>query len=262
MGAWSMDRGGPFSGDDVDAVVAYLRTFQTVPSVTLDPAPIAGDPARAEPVYQAQCQSCHGDQGENGRYVEIGNPEFLASANDAYVRAAIVDGRSGTPMAAFGTALPSSSIDDLVALVRSWQRPVDGPETLPPGPGALTDVVVNPGGPDPGFDPAAQFVPVDTVKAALDVGASFVLSDARLPSDYSGNHIAGAINVPFYQVESFLSQIPKDKYIITYCGCPHAESGQAAAVYRANGYARVAVLDEGFDVWRSRGYPVRSGGAP
>lgn len=91
---------------------------------------------------------------------------------------------------------------------------------------------------------------------------SFVLADARAASDYSGGHIAGAISVPFYKVEPYLPEIPKERFVITYCACPHAESGVAAANFRAKGYSRVAVLDEGFEVWRSRGYPIRSGGTP
>jgi cytochrome c oxidase cbb3-type subunit 3/ubiquinol-cytochrome c reductase cytochrome c subunit len=96
----------------------------------------------------------------------------------------------------------------------------------------------------------------------MDRGVSFVLADARAPSDYSGSHIEGAISVPFYRVREYSPELPKDQFIITYCACPHAESGAAAGELRLRGFPRVAVLDEGFKVWRSRGYPVRSGGKP
>lgn len=262
MSAWARERGGPLTSEEADAVVAFIRTWQSVPPVALDTRPIVGDPVRGAPVYEAECRGCHGDRGEDGRYVQIGNPVFLASASDAYLRAAMDRGRSETPMPAFGERLASTTISDLVALIRSWQRPVNGPETLPPGPGSLTGVVLNPGGPEPDWDPKAEFVPVDSVKAAMDRGASFVLADARPASDYGGGHIAGAISVPFYKVEPYLPELPKDHFVVTYCACPHAESGAAAAILRARGFARVAILDEGFKVWRSRGYPVRSGGMP
>lgn len=262
MSAWGHERGGPLSDPDADAVVAHLRTWQTTPSVSLAGNAVVGDVARGDTVYRAECQECHGEKGREGRYLHLENPVFLDSASDAYIRAAIERGRPDTPMPSFAPRLPSSSIDDVVALVRSWQRPVDGPESLPPAPGALTDVVLNPGGPEPAFDANAQFIPADAIRAALDAGASFVIADARPPSDYAGGHVAGAVSVPFYRVESYLAEIPKDRFIITYCSCPHAESGEAARVFRSNGYARVAVLDEGFNVWRSRGYPVRSGARP
>lgn len=262
MSAWSHAQGGPLEDSDADALVALLRTWQKVPSVTLDAAPIAGDPSRAVATYEAECRECHGANGEDGRYVQIGNPVFLASASDAYLRAAMDRGRAGTPMPAFAARLDGAKIADLVALVRSWQRPVDGPETLPPGPGHLKDVVLNSAGPDPAWDPKAEFISADAVKAAMEGGASLIIADARPAADYGGGHIAGAISVPFYRVEEFLPELPKDKYVITYCSCPHAESGHAASILRARGYPRVAVLDEGFKVWRARGYPVRSGGEP
>lgn len=262
MSAWSKERGGPLDPAGADAIIALMRTWQTSAAVVLDPAPVTGDARRAEPVFASECRECHGDKGEEGRYAQIGNPVFLASASDAFIRAAIERGRPETPMPAFAGRLDATAIADVVALVRSWQRPVDGPETLPPGPGKLEDVVINPAGPEPDFDPRARYVPADTVKAAMDRGASFVLADARPPSDYSGGHIAGAISLPFFAVDDYLSQIPKDRYVITYCACPHAESEIAAQKLRFAGYSRVAVLDEGFKVWRQRGYAVKSGGKP
>lgn len=262
MSAWSTDRGGPLEGRDADAIIALLRGWQREPSVALDAAPIRGDASRATETYNTECRSCHGTNGVDGRYPQIGNPTFLASASDAYLRAAIERGRMETPMNAYASRLEAGAISDLVALLRSWQRPLDGPETLPPPPGGLVDVTLNPGGPDPGWEPNAQLVSVDEVQSAMVSGASFVIADARAPSDYGGGHIAGAVSVPFYRVADFVPDLPRDRYIITYCACPHAESGRAASELRARGYPRVAVLDEGFKVWRSRGYPIRSGGAP
>lgn len=263
MSAWGTERGGPLADGDGDAVIAFLRGWQTAPSVALDPNPVAGDATRGASIYETECRECHGDKGKDGRYLELENPVFLASASDAYLRAAIVRGRPETPMPAFGGGrLSDEAIGDVITLIRSWQRPVDGPDSLPPGPGELAAPVLNAGGPEPAFDASARFVPADAVKAALDTGATFVIADARAPSDYTGGHIAGAVSIPFYRVDAYLSQIPKESFVITYCSCPHAESGAAANAFRAKGYPRVAVLDEGFNVWRSRGYPVRSGREP
>ena len=88
-----------------------------------------------------------------------------------------------------------------------------------------------------------------------------VILDARPPSDYSRAHIAHAISAPFYETADYAAQIPKDAPVVTYCGCPHAESGVAADTLRARGYTTF-VLDEGFTVWRERGYPVRGGPRP
>jgi cytochrome c oxidase cbb3-type subunit 3/ubiquinol-cytochrome c reductase cytochrome c subunit len=132
----------------------------------------------------------------------------------------------------------------------------------PPRPGKLAGVVTNPGGPDTTLDATTGFVPADQVKAEIDRGAALVLLDARAPSDYVASHIRGAVDVPFYEVEAYMPELPRDRFIVTYCGCPHAASGKARDVLKQNGYPRVAVLDEGFYVWRDRGYPVKSGAGP
>ncbi len=50
--------------------------------------------------------------------------------------------------------------------------------------------------------------------------------------------------------------------MVAYCGCPHAESGALMDKLLANGFTKVTILDEGFNVWLERGYPVNLGAAP
>ena len=64
------------------------------------------------------------------------------------------------------------------------------------------------------------FVPVDEIKKAYDAKQDFVIVDARPTTDYAAGHIKGAINAPYFEVEKYLSKLPKDKWIITYCACP------------------------------------------
>jgi cytochrome c oxidase cbb3-type subunit 3/ubiquinol-cytochrome c reductase cytochrome c subunit len=103
---------------------------------------------------------------------------------------------------------------------------------------------------------------VDVVKAELDRGARLGLLDARAPSDYVTGHIAGAVSVPFYDPDPYFASLPKDAWLVCYCACPHAESGQLASKLAKNGFTEVTVLDEGFNVWRTRNYPTRAGAAP
>ncbi|MBX3192132.1 MAG: c-type cytochrome [Labilithrix sp.] len=263
MSAWSVARGGPLSYDDASAIVAYVRTWQ---KGKLDESERAiGSSAssdRGQKLYAARCASCHGAKGSGGKHNALSNAELLASASDTFLARTIERGRKGTPMPAFGETLSKDQIDDLVALLRIWQKIPDPIPALPPKAGALVNVVVNPRGPEPGFDAKASFIPVDTVKQALDRKAAMVIIDARPPADYARMHIAGAISVPFYEVDAYAKQIPKDRYILTYCACPHAESGRVQAALRALGYPRVAVIDEGLYPWRDRGYPVRGGAKP
>ena len=58
------------------------------------------------------------------------------------------------------------------------------------------------------------------------------------------------------RVAEYLSAFPKDVWIIPYCGCPHAISGQAYERLAAEGYEKIAVLDEGYYFWVEQGYPA------
>jgi cytochrome c oxidase cbb3-type subunit 3 len=266
MSAWSTSRGGPLSRPDVHAVVAYIRTWQHKPNAVLDERPVGGFATRGEASYAAQCTACHGPRGAGGPYVRIGNPELLSSASDGFLRYAIQGGRSGTKMGGFEHVLGETGIEDVVALLRSWQFPaalLPPPAPAPVGPIPLGPVPLNPHGPAPvGFRPYPAVAPADAVKAQLDRGARMSLLDARAPSDYANEHIAGAVSVPFYDPDPYVPLLPKDSWIVCYCACPHAESGQLAQKLQAKGFTKVTVLDEGLGVWRMRKYPTHTGTDP
>lgn len=103
------------------------------------------------------------------------------------------------------------------------------------------------------------FVPVDEVKKQFDAKANFLLVDARPPTDFAAGHLPGAINVPYFEVDKHLTQVPKDRWVVTYCGCPHAEAEQAARALLSKGYTKVKVIDEGFFGWTDKGWPVEKG---
>ena len=86
--------------------------------------------------------------------------------------------------------------------------------------------------------------------------------DARAPPDYTYEHIAGAVSVPFYDPDPYIDQLPRDAWLVAYCSCPHAESGQLARKLTAKGFTKVTVLDEGLGVWKNRKYPVKNGDKP
>ena len=260
MSAWSIAVAGPIGGADAAAIVAFLRTWQTQPLALVDARVVPkGDAAAGAKLYATTCASCHGKEGHGGKHNALANPELLAAASDGFLATTIERGRTGTPMKGFGNRLSPEQIADLVALLRSWQKPPDTVVELPPKPGELKNIVIHPKGPQPAFDAKADFVPVDTVKKEMDRGATMVILDARAPADYARMHVAGSLSVPYYDAEKYAPQIPKDRFILTYCACPHAASIKLRDAMRKLGYTRVAVLDEGILAWRDRGYPVRGG---
>jgi mono/diheme cytochrome c family protein len=95
-------------------------------------------------LFGAFCAACHGPGGEGRRYgainvafPAIGNAEFLALVDDAFLQGTLVFGRPGRRMPAWGTkdgGLRPAEIDALVAHLRSLQ----------PAPPALEAVLAAP----------------------------------------------------------------------------------------------------------------------
>lgn len=93
-------------------------------------APAASAPVRhGRALYARYCALCHGRrlQGYAADHANaLGNRNFLALASDEFLRAAIRDGRPGTPMSAWGRhlggPLSEPEISDLVAFLRSRAR--------------------------------------------------------------------------------------------------------------------------------------------
>ncbi len=263
MSAWDQAHHGPYNDVEIDAIVAFLRTWQSAPSVDVDTRVVQGDALRAAPIFASRCSSCHGATGREGPNVKLANAELLAAASDGFLQYAIEQGRPGTPMASYANVLAQQDIDDLVVLIRSWQTPVvEGDAGDIPIPGTTGPVLVNAGGPEPAFVMGQTYTPAATIEHELVNGAAMVLLDARAPSDYAAGHIAGAIDLPFYDVANFVDTLPDDHWIVCYCACPHAESGSAAQTLQQNGFSKVTILDEGFFGWQTAGYPVHAGATP
>src|SRR6266540_1396276 len=258
MSAWASERGGPLAAADVDALITFMRAWQRRARPTLDEGAPAGDAVRGNEIYARECARCHGPRGTGGPYVNIGEPGLLSTASNGFLRHAIRHGRPGTPMEGFAPSLGDTAIEDILAFMRTWQPPPSHTPPTPPSkalPLTLGPVPLNPQGPEPiGFKPHPATTKADVIKGQLDRHAKMALLDARAPSDYLNEHIAGAVSVPFYDPDPFLSALPKNAWLVCYCACPHAESGQLASKLTAAGFTKVTVLDEGLGFWRSRKY--------
>lgn len=148
MPAWSQDYGGPLSEDEIDAVVAFILSWQTggVPQITplgdtptpraaVSPIPgIEGDPNQGGDLYDENCAVCHGSDGE-GRVGATLAKEWPSIRPDLTVKDAIVRGVSGSVMPAWsqenGGPLSETEIDDLVAFLLAWSV-ADGVEIVEP----------------------------------------------------------------------------------------------------------------------------------
>lgn len=262
MAGYGQKVGGPFAPAEIDALVAYIRGGTM-------PAPLprkrsTGSAPEGGRLYATHCQSCHGTVEQRASAVHLANPMFLGTASDAYLRAAIVRGRPGTPMAAWSDKLSAPEIEDVVAYVRSLARAVPPAPKVPTaaagaGVPAIENVpiVVNPTGEHAEFTLREdRYASVDQVAKAYHAKRRLVIVDARTTSDYLRVRIAGAISIPYFDMHD-LDKIPNDgTWVITYCACPHHVSGIVMEELRKRGYAHSAILDEGIFAWQQRGNPV------
>lgn len=114
--------------------------------------------------------------------------------------------------------------------------------------------------------PTGESMVIDLDQAlALHRSGQAVFVDARPVSLYAEGHIAGALNVPWQQVndhtDGFLEKVPDAATpIITYCDGEACElSENLAGLLRDMGYKNVKVLINGWSLWTSGGHPVAKG---
>ena len=71
--------------------------------------------------------------------------------------------------------------------------------------------------------------------------------------------IQGAVHLGVEEIESRLSQLPKDRDIIVYCACPNeVSSARLALRLKRKGFTRVRPLLGGIDAWREQKYPLEA----
>ena len=103
--------------------------------------------------------------------------------------------------------------------------------------------------------PAAVEMDVEAVAARLDAGEDIYLLDVRNPDELvEHGMIAGAVNIPIDQLESRLSDVPKDKEIVTYC-MRGGRASTAADILREAGYTE-PIQYGGITAWKEAGKPV------
>jgi mono/diheme cytochrome c family protein len=89
-------------------------------------------------LYARNCSGCHGPDGKGGAAIELGDPVYLAIADNAILRRVTSEGVAGTSMPAFaqhsGGMLADDQINVIVQGMRArWAKPAAlGNTALPP----------------------------------------------------------------------------------------------------------------------------------
>jgi rhodanese-related sulfurtransferase len=97
---------------------------------------------------------------------------------------------------------------------------------------------------------SAELQVVDTAKLTQMIieKENMVIVDLREPELFAAGKVPGAINIPFEQIESKYTELPKDKKVVFVChtGRMGVESGN---LLLANGYMEVFNLEGGMEKW-------------
>lgn len=118
-----------YSDEQVEAVVAYLRSLESVGPAELNQAPLKGDPAKGAEDFRTICAACHGRNGggyqETSNGTGIGRKVFLDKASNGFIRHIIEAGKSHTAMKGFAEDGPAAvanltpqQIDNIIAYLR------------------------------------------------------------------------------------------------------------------------------------------------
>jgi len=88
-------------------------------------------------LYTRNCSGCHGANGQNGPAMDLANPVYQASVEDASLKRWIGSGMPGTEMPAFaipaGGTLTDEQIDVIVRGMRAaWMQPASTDGEIPP----------------------------------------------------------------------------------------------------------------------------------
>ena len=73
---------------------------------------------------------------------------------------------------------------------------------------------------------------------------------------YRAGHLPGAISVPITELDRRFKEIPRAPRVVLYCGCPREDIATAFVFLSSQGYVNHAVLEDGFDGWLKRRYPL------
>jgi membrane protein DedA with SNARE-associated domain/rhodanese-related sulfurtransferase len=99
----------------------------------------------------------------------------------------------------------------------------------------------------------------EELKEKIDAGEDILVVDLRHSLDFDANPetIPGALHVDAAELEEASDVIPRDREIVLFCACPNeVTAARLALLLRSKGITRIRPLSEGYEGWRSRGFPM------
>ena len=99
----------------------------------------------------------------------------------------------------------------------------------------------------------------EELKMKIDAGEDVIIVDLRHALDFEAQPetIPGALHMDAADLEEAYEIIPRDREIVLFCACPNeVTAARLALLLRSKGITRIRPLAEGYEGWRSRGYPM------
>lgn len=130
--------GGPLDDEKIDAIVAYIRSWEANPPVELPPAVDTSKVSLSgSEIYTNLCAQCHGLDGRGQVGPSLRDPKFRSENTPETIFDIINQGHATTAMIGWGEILTSQQIQDLVNYILEFE--VDSPNatgqpTPTPGP--------------------------------------------------------------------------------------------------------------------------------
>jgi mono/diheme cytochrome c family protein len=113
--------GGPLDDQQINSIIAYIRSWESNPPVELPPSVPAGAVAlKGNEIFADLCSQCHGAHGEGGIGTALADPSFQSNNTDQQIFDSISKGHQQTAMIGWGDVLTSAQIKDLVNYIRSF----------------------------------------------------------------------------------------------------------------------------------------------
>jgi rhodanese-related sulfurtransferase len=104
--------------------------------------------------------------------------------------------------------------------------------------------------------PTVAFTEPDYLKWLLDSRQPVLVVDLRTPREFRRGHLPGAVSLPLAELERRFGEIPTEPMVVLYCQCSPEEAATAYAFLEARGHANHVVLQEGYEGWLKRRFPV------
>lgn len=158
MVAYSLDFGGPFTSEDIDAVTVYLRSLEEREfSLANWRAPLENEDLSGGQLYTLACSRCHGVDlaGDPEQEIPALGPTSAAlESSDVFLFGRISEGYQQMPR--FGNTLSDAQIESIIAYLRFGNEPPPTTTTTTtaptgttvPGTETTTTTVAEPPNPD------------------------------------------------------------------------------------------------------------------